>query len=516
MNIHPETSSALTQIHASFAQLYANMSGLAKGGCVTGDDSIAISNFAPGLVYSVSYRGEVVQGHGFGVRRCSDDALSVNGVISGEPMELDTPSRIISMTKSFVAAAVLQLRDRGLLDLECPLEALVPKMELNEIFAQATLKDILGMLLDLPKDDPWVDRCLSLKNEEIDPFFARELLRVGYGNVRCSYSNLSYILAGRVIGQVSGRSCMKYISEEILKPLGLNSTFWNPEDAQLSQVAIGYREDCWPPRAELFYPCLEDCAAFGGLWSSVKDLALWLEFLRADGSNGAGAGEPNPYRSSWENILRAESRRELWKPLSQRARPPFRSSIDNRWIDVIATYGMGLQLWRLAGEEYISHAGGMPGYGSFMISHVGSGWAVSGMCNGTYCAPVTTCFEALEFLVRNLPNSSSLKVKQVFEPINQVGADLAKYLLSDMSDDAPELFAPNFWLDNIQERFVANIRAALLQAGEGVSIKAVNPISGFAGEIELVGKSGRVMLEFQLTPYLPAQVLLVYLYPNAS
>lgn len=94
------------------------------------------------------------------------------------------------------------------------------------------------MKLDLPVDDPWADRLLDAQDHEHEVYFAKPMLQAGVGSSTCSYSNLSYILLGRIIREISGRSAMEYISAEILRPLGLRDTVWNiSKENQMDSVS---------------------------------------------------------------------------------------------------------------------------------------------------------------------------------------------------------------------------------------------------------------------------------------
>ncbi len=132
-------------------------------------------------------------------------------------------------------------------------------------------------------------------------FFSQPLLQAFEGSGRCSYSNLSYFLVGRIISEVSGTSAPTYITENILQPLNLSSTFWNADRKKLPECACGYRWNGASWLAEELIPTQGDGAVFAALWSSLRDLAIWLDFLRAD-SNG---------KSNYQAVLSSSSRREM-------------------------------------------------------------------------------------------------------------------------------------------------------------------------------------------------------------
>src|ERR1044071_5118158 len=71
----------------------------------------------PGVAYGVVVDGELIFTHSLGVRN----------VATGAPVDADTVFRIASMTKSFTALAILQLRDAGKLRLDEPVATYVPE-----------------------------------------------------------------------------------------------------------------------------------------------------------------------------------------------------------------------------------------------------------------------------------------------------------------------------------------------------------------------------------------------------
>ena len=79
---------------------------------------VAARDHVPGIAYAVVAGDEVVHAGGGGLARGGGAA----------PPRPDTRSRICSMTKSFVAAALLALRDQGLLGLDDPVARHVPEL----------------------------------------------------------------------------------------------------------------------------------------------------------------------------------------------------------------------------------------------------------------------------------------------------------------------------------------------------------------------------------------------------
>ena len=437
---------------------------------------------APGLVYAITHNGSVVHSACFGAQRVAPHELMTSASIS----------RIASMTKSFAAVAALKLRDAGLLDLNAPISSISRSLNLCEPLASASLSDLMAMKLDLVTDDPWADRLLGATNEEIDPHFSKPLLRAGLGSSRCAYSNLSYFLLGRIIAIVSGRPLIDYISREITSPLGMHDTVWNPPEQLSSRMAMGYRADSSPPADEERYTCRSDAAAFGGLWSTVSDLAVWLEFLRA------GDGAP----AEWESVLCTASRRQLSLPYASYDSRPFESAITGHPFDTSASYGFGVVRGTLAGMETLSHSGGIPGYGSHMRVEVRSGYGVVALGNCTYCPVWTPCADSLLHVVSSLGHGQIVDAGLVVA----IGRRLSDYILSGAATAPHELFSYNFWPDNPAQSLATSLRAVLAQLGDGIHVTRITCRSGYQGEISFAGALSERKIVFQLAPHAPARI----------
>jgi CubicO group peptidase (beta-lactamase class C family) len=97
---------------------------------------------------------------------------------------------------------------------------------------------------------------------------------------------------GRVIHGASGLSAPEYITRHILQPLGMTSTVWNQEEVAPERLALGYRweENAWLP--EPILPTGGDVGAFAGIFTTLRDLAKWVNLFlsafppRDDADNG--------------------------------------------------------------------------------------------------------------------------------------------------------------------------------------------------------------------------------------
>lgn len=232
-----------------------------------------------------------------------------------------------SITKSFTAVMVMQLRDAGALALSDPVSRWVdgaPDLPLRELLAHAS-----GLQREVP-GDAWDTMIVPTVEQALARLDLAD--RVLPPRLRWHYSNLAYVLLGEVVARIDGRSWFDSLTARLLTPLGLRRTSVEPPDER----AIGYwvnpfadvvRREPWPP--------MNAFTAAGGLWSTVDDLARWACFL-AGGQDG---------------VLSADS-------LDEMSRPDIMVDLDS-WS---GAWGLGLQLWRSGERVLAGHSGGMPGF----------------------------------------------------------------------------------------------------------------------------------------------------------
>src|SRR4051812_18318691 len=160
----------------------------------------------PSIAAAVLRDGEIVW----------ETAVGVADVAAEREATPDTQYRLGSITKTFTAAAIMQLRDAGKLDLEDTLDKHI------EGAAHApSLRRLLSHTSGLQRethDDAWLHARFASVPELLETFDRAEgVLPPG---ARFHYSNLAFALLGIVVERVSGRPYTDYVEQRLLKPLG--------------------------------------------------------------------------------------------------------------------------------------------------------------------------------------------------------------------------------------------------------------------------------------------------------
>lgn len=145
-------------------------------------------------------------------------------VVAGSGLPHPDPYlRIGSTTKAFVAVVVLQLAATGQLDLDAPVPGIPVRTTARHLLQHTSgVPDYTAALLPdyLTPDDYRRNRWRTYTPDQlIDLAFDHPATGTGW-----SYSNTNYLLLGRLITQVTGRTWEREVHDRVLRPLGLRHT----------------------------------------------------------------------------------------------------------------------------------------------------------------------------------------------------------------------------------------------------------------------------------------------------
>ncbi len=402
----------------------------------------------------------------------------------------DSLFRIASMTKSFTAAAALILRDEGKLDLDAPIARYAPEFAglkgPTTDSPAITTRHLLSMQSGLATDDPWGDRHLDISDADLDAAVRAGPLFACVPGTAFEYSNLGYALIGRVMHRASGIRPQAFITERLLKPLGMTRTVWEAKDAPAgADIIVGLRADNGAPEPTPLDGCL---APMGGLWSTVADLAKWVDFLAdawppRDGADGAP--------------LSRASRREMQRV--ETAVEPFEArSADGTLWQFTGGYGLGLQIGhdRDLGEV-VEHSGGLPGYGSNMRWVKNTRVGLVALGNSTYAPMRFATRRALAALAAaGIVRRPQLSASAV---LIEAGTALFNLLVAWDDARATSVFADNVAPD---DAFAQRRRAAatLLTRHGALTLARVEAVSRTTGRIVAHSATSEIVISFQIAP----------------
>lgn len=298
----------------------------------------------------------------------SFSAHGLADIASGRPMDEDTVVRVASITKTFTAVAVMQLWERGLVDLDAPagdyLRAyrLIPS---DPGWPPVTVRHLLTHTSGIGEE---VIRSRALRRDfgESVPegrpvptpaeYYGRGIRVGAEPGTRFRYTDHGPTTVGQIVEDVSGVPFDRYLRERVFAPLGMTDTDIVRTDRIAARLATGYTLGRRGPRPVAQRNWVT--AGASNAYSTPRDVGRYLAALLGGGANEHGS------------VLEPGTLDMMFAPQYQ----------PDRRIP-----GMGLAFWRgTAGEHpVVEHQGLLPGFDSEIALAPGDGVGVMTFCNGT-------------------------------------------------------------------------------------------------------------------------------------
>ena len=301
----------------------------------------------PGLALGVVKSGRLIYAQGFGVTKIGETS----------PVTARSLFHMASVTKTFVATAVMQLVERGKIDLEAPLTRYVPYFRLaDERYRAITIRQMLSHTSGIPDvndyhwdkpeyDDGALERYVrSLVNKKL----------VFPPGTRFAYSNMAYEILGDVIAKVSGETFEDYVQHNILTPLGMRDSTLLLREANPQLLTSPHLLQRGKLVVSKVFPYNRAHAPSSTLYSNIEDMSHWA-------MANLNGGELDGRR-----ILKRETLDTMWRPV----------------IDA-PTSKVGLSWFTKEdrGHRFVLHAGGDVGFESLLVLAPDDSFAVIGMIN---------------------------------------------------------------------------------------------------------------------------------------
>ena len=277
-----------------------------------------------------------------------------------------TLHRVASITKTFTATAILQLRDDGLLGLDDPVVGHVPELAAAQPVAgpieAVTLRLLLAHQSGLQSEPPGTDWSVGRYEGDVLVNLARAAeigTRVAVATQE-KYSNLGYQVLGEVVARVGGTSYAEHVRSRITEPLGMTRTGLDPlPDDLVADQATAYGARWMSDDLTAVSEPLEMRSSEGGLWSCVDDLARWAAFWLEKDDDDTHVG-----------VLAHRTRREMRTP---------RYLADDAWT---SAFGLGWYGVRKDDVVWIQHGGGLLGFRSMVCFEPQEGVGAIVLING--------------------------------------------------------------------------------------------------------------------------------------
>jgi D-alanyl-D-alanine carboxypeptidase len=246
------------------------------------------------------------------------------------PVTTDQLFEIGSITKSFAALVILQLREERKLQLHDPILDYLPWLSMESPFGEITIHHLLTHSSGMPEDAPVLPGSTERR--------PRQAFEPGS---EFHYSNWGFDVLGHLIEALDGKPWPASVTERILKPVGMSHTAASITSAVRPRLARSYvplYEDRTYPRLGPLAPAgnLIVEAASGSIASTPADMALYMRMILDRGVIAGG------------RIVSEESFALFSTP--HLPAPDFGAG---------ASYGYGIAVDKLDGHVRLKHTGGM-------------------------------------------------------------------------------------------------------------------------------------------------------------
>ena len=287
-----------------------------------------------------------------------------------QSMKVENTFSICSISKLFTAVAIMQLVEDGKINLDDPIQKVLPWFDINNEFKdvpELTIKSILSHSSGLPRESnhpywSWPDFPFPTKQDVIDELKNQEMLYPP--SKYYQYSNLGLSLLGFIVEEVTQTNFDDYVNQNILIPLSMNNTktYMSTEDYG-KNLTLGYSSlNRNNEREKVNFFNADGIAAAAGFTSNVEDLAKFARW------------QIDLVKSLEKNILSPETLKLMH---------------EIHWDDKLTsvTRGLGFGVYNFDGENWVGHGGSCPGYRSQLYINTNKELAYSVMINSSGTSP---------------------------------------------------------------------------------------------------------------------------------
>lgn len=289
-------------------------------------------------------------------------------IAAARPITEHTVFRVASITKTFTAIAVLQLVERGLVDLDAPAGQYLRAYQLRPaqsgwrpvtprhlLTHTAGIRELLHLSGLLRLRDLGETVGAGRPVPALAHYYRGRLRIDAEPGTRFMYTNHGFNTLGQIVEDVSGTPLDRYLREHVFEPLGMTDTDLDRSRLDPARLATGYELRSRGPEAVDGYELISKGA--GAANSTPRDMARYLAALLGGGANEHGS------------VLQPATLAAMFEPQFQ---PDPRLP------------GIGLAFFRacLGGRRAIEHDGILPGFDSHILLTPDDAVGVMAFANG--------------------------------------------------------------------------------------------------------------------------------------
>ncbi|HEV3118048.1 MAG TPA: serine hydrolase [Gemmataceae bacterium] len=307
------------------------------------------------------------------------------------PATADTVYRVGSVSKLFTDIGIMQLVERGEIDLDAPVTKYLPDFKPANPFGKPiTLRQLMSHRAGLVREPPvghYFDPTGPTLAQTVESLNRTELIYAPETHTK--YSNAGIAVVGYVLERLKGEPFPTYLKHAVLEPLGLQKSRFEPTPSVTKDLS---RAIMWTYHGRVFdAPTFSlGMAPAGSMYSTVNDLGRFLSVLFADGKSGAG------------RVVKPETLEQMWTP--QFAKKAEKGG-----------FGIGFHLSDLEGCKCVGHGGAIYGFATTLEALPGEKLGVV-VIAAKDCANAVTAHVAHEALKQLLAIRRNKPAPAIAEP----------------------------------------------------------------------------------------------------
>lgn len=316
----------------------------------------------------------------------------VTNIEFGLPVDPDTLFQIGSTTKTYTGTVIMHLVDAGKVNLDAKVTEYLPKFKVPDakVGSKVTVRHLLthtaGWRGDVFPQTGRGDDAIKKAVKELAKD-AEQLTPLGKV---WSYNNAGFYILGLIIEKVTRKRYEDVVEEVIFKPLGMENSFWWPEEIIAHKHALGHNHTKDGLKVARRWGLMRAANPAGGIASTAPNQLKFARLHLGDGTAPDGT-----------SILSPASVKEMQQPQAEAG-------------SIASHVGLTWLLDELGGARVVKHGGSVNGHMSGFYMLPDHQFAITILTNGDKGHAIETPIQnwAAEFFCGVKPKKpKTLKLK---------------------------------------------------------------------------------------------------------
>ena len=348
----------------------------------------------PGFAIAVVEGQQVAYSAAFGVKRLAR---------KDDPVTTATLFHMASITKPFVSTAVMQLWERGKVDLDTPVVKYLPYFQMKDSrYSTITVRQMLSHISGMPDVDDYEWDKPQFDDGALERYVRSlsNLTLLYPPGAQYRYSNMAFEILGDLVAKVSGGTFEGYVQKHILGLLGMNKSTLLFREADPKLMAAGHVLEDLNPVVSKVYPYNRAHTPSSNLHSNVLEMSRWA---MANMNRGELDGK---------RILKASTYDVMWKPAGEK----------------FSNVGISWQLGKHRDYATVGHGGSDTGFRTDLLMIPDKRMAVVVVTNAWWLTPNRFSRAALDVALGLKPEPLDVRrsvAQELRSTIRQRGAEAA-------------------------------------------------------------------------------------------